>query len=207
MLVKELNLALDISSEILNFLQSEPPTAYREMALSLAHILGECTALLQAFLHVCKVPAKLVPQLGTAMDVKGIQEGAFTIEMAQRDVGPVFTRLKESLGRTEKKELITQHDKKLGLEASILHYRDVKNQHDIRVSAAFVSAFVALKVVPEKVSPIVKGIMNGVKVIDSQNLIKADRSIDSVFRARKTAICSYAQPEQYPLSSRAAHWS
>ena len=142
-LVKESNLALDLSSEILGFLQSEPPTAYHEMALSLARILGECTALLQAFLHDCKVPAKLIPQLGTAIDVNGTQEGAFTIEMAQRVFGPVFMQLKESLGRT-KKELITLHDKRLGPEVSIQHYKDVKNQHDIRVSAAFASAFVAL---------------------------------------------------------------
>ena len=62
----------------------------------------------------------------------------------------------------------------------------------------------ALKVVPEKVSPIVKGIMNGVKVIDPQILFKADHLTDPVFRARKTANCSYVRPGQYPPSSRAA---
>lgn len=166
-LVKESRLALDLSSEILCFLQSEPPTAYHEMALSLARIQAECNALLQSFLHDCKVNPKHVPQLGTAIDVNGTEEGAFTVDMAQKVVGPVFTELKESLGRTKKKELITLHDKRLRLEVSIQHYRDIKNQYDIRVSAAYASAFVALKVVPEKVSPIVKGIMNGVKVSSS----------------------------------------
>lgn len=163
-LVNESRLALDLSTEILNFLQSDPPVAYHEMALSLARILSECNALLQSFLHDCKVPQKLIPQLGTAIDVNGTEEGAFTIDMALTVVGPVFKQLKESLGRTKKKELITLHDKRIRLEASIQHYKDIKNQYDIRVSAAFASAFVALKVVPEKVSPIVKGIMNGVKV-------------------------------------------
>ena len=48
--------------------------------------------------------------------------------------------------------------------ANIERYGDVKAQYDVRVSAAFAAAFVALKATPDKVSPIVKGIMNGIKV-------------------------------------------
>ena len=55
-------------------------------------------------------------------------------------------------------------DRRSRVVAAIHSYNEVKTQHDVRVSAAFAAAFVALRVAPDKVSPIVKGIMNGVKV-------------------------------------------
>lgn len=163
-LVEVSPLAKDLSIEILRWLQAEPPVAYHEMGMVLGRIFSECHSLLQSFIHDCKVPAANIPNLGTTIDVNGTDEEAFSISTALDVVGPVFTRLKESLGRTKKKELISLHEKRIRLESSIQHYNDVKAQHDVRVSAAFAAAYVALGLMPEKVSPIVKGIMNGIKV-------------------------------------------
>ena len=41
---------------------------------------------------------------------------------------------------------------------------EVKAQYDVRVAAAFAAAFIALRGTPDKVSLIVKGIMNSIKV-------------------------------------------
>ena len=125
---------------------------------------SKCLKSTYSFLHDSKVSSSVVPSLGNKLDINGSEDGAFNIGAAKNVVGPVFTRLKESLGRTRKKELISLHEKRVRLEGSIQHYDNIKSQHDVRVSAAFAAAYVAVRNVPDKVSPIVKGIMNSIKV-------------------------------------------
>lgn len=134
------------------------------MALSLARIHGECYTLLQSFSTDCKLPFTAIPSLGSEIDITGEREGCFTIEVGKKAVGPMFDRLKDMLGRTKKRELGIISDRRLKVVSSIDHYLEVKVQHDIRVSAACAAAFVAFKSTPDKVSPIVKGVMNSIKV-------------------------------------------
>ena len=156
--------ALELSVKALEWLQAEPPTAYHEMAIALARIHAECNALLQAFAQDCKIPISLIPYLGTDVDIHGTSPGCFNLEMAQAAVGTKFSELKTSLGRTKKRELAVIGERRKLVVQSIERYITVKAQHDVRVSAAFASAFVAFRSTPDKVSPVVKGIMNGVKV-------------------------------------------
>lgn len=157
-------LAKELSATTLKFLENDPPAAYHEMAYTLARIHGECYNLLQSFAYDCKLPQSAIPSLGNEVDVTGTKPNCFTIKTAQAAVGKEFTKLKDSLGKTKKRELAIIKDKRTKVEGSIERYIEVKAQYDIRVSAAFAAAFVALKATPEKVSPIVKGIMNGIKV-------------------------------------------
>ncbi|TDL27615.1 SNF2 chromatin remodeling protein [Rickenella mellea] len=193
-IVEVSTLASDISQKILSWLQNDTPVAYHEMALSLSRIFIECTNLLQSFVHDCKVPASSLPSLGGAIDITGSQEGCFTINIASAAVGPMFEKLKDSLGRTKKKELAAIQEKRQKVIISIDRYKEIKVQHDIRVSAAFASAFVALKVVPDKVSPIVKGIMNGVK--NEENIDLQTRSASAV--ASFIEFCTQNQLPQPP---------
>lgn len=163
-LLIETPLATDLSNKTLQWLQDDPPAAYHEMAFSLARIHSECYGLLQAFVHDCKVPQSSIPSLGMEIDITGTKEGCFTITTAESAVGPIFTSLKDSLGRTKKRELASLKDKRTKVVSSIERYIEIKVQYDIRVSAAFAAAFVAFKGTPDKVSPIVKGIMNSIKV-------------------------------------------
>ncbi|THH06208.1 hypothetical protein EW145_g4240 [Phellinidium pouzarii] len=195
-LVGTSTLAMDLSKEVLRWLQAEPPVAYHEMALSLGRIFGECSALLQSFVHDCKVPQKSVPSLGSTIDINGTEEGAFSIVTAQDVVGPIFTQLKESLGRTKKKELFALHEKRVRLEANIQHYNEVKSQHDTRVSAAFAAAYVSLKMMPEKVSPIVKGIMNGIKNEENADLQTRSASAVAAFISTCAAMKISQPPEK-----------
>ncbi|KAL4253953.1 TATA-binding protein-associated factor Mot1 [Abortiporus biennis] len=156
-------LAKELSDKTLLWLQGEPPLAYHEMAYSLAKIHGECYHMLQAFCYDCKIAQTSIPSLGTEIDVTGTKPGCFTIHTAHAAVGEMFTKLKDSLGRTKKRELAMIKDKRTKAVASIDLYNETKAQYDIRVSAAFAAAYVALKATPDKVSPIVKGIMNGIK--------------------------------------------
>jgi TATA-binding protein-associated factor len=163
-LLKTSTLAQELATKTLNWLQGKPPPAYHEMAFSLSRIHTDCVSLLQMFSTDCKLPTSSIPFLGSEIDISGTIAGSFTIETAQSAVGQMYTRLKDSLGRTRKKELAVIAEKRNGVLASIERYSEVKAQHDIRVSAAFAAAYVAFKSVPDKVSPVVKGIMNGIKV-------------------------------------------
>jgi TATA-binding protein-associated factor len=163
-LIEQSPLAQELSRKTLTWLQENPPAAYHEMAYTLARIHADCYSLLHSFARDCKLPISLIPQLGTEIDITGTKPGCFAINTAQDAVGPMFTRLKESLGRTKKREISVIGENRQKVVQSIERYYEVKNQHDVRVSAAFAAAFVAFKSTPDKVSPVVKGIMNGIKV-------------------------------------------
>jgi TATA-binding protein-associated factor len=163
-LIETSSLARDMASKALKWLQSDPPNAYHEMLVTLARIHTDCIHLLQLFAQDCKIPISTIPYLGTTIDIHGVDPEAFTIKTAQTAMGSAFTKLKDSLGRTKKREVSALVEKRLQVVASIDRYIELKTQYDIRVSAAFASAFVALKSTPDKVSPVVKGIMNGIKV-------------------------------------------
>jgi TATA-binding protein-associated factor len=164
LLTVKCSLANDLSVMTLGWLQADPPAAYHEMAFSLARIHGECFNLLQSFVTDCKLQSTSIPSLGTDIDITGTNPDCFTIDTGKQAVGPLFDKLKDSLGRTKKRELGIIKDKRLKVVSSIDHYVEIKVQHDVRVSAAFAAAFVAFKNTPDKVSPIVKGIMNSIKV-------------------------------------------
>ncbi|KAH9923909.1 SNF2 chromatin remodeling protein [Epithele typhae] len=171
-------LAADLAQKTLAWLQADPPAAYHEQAFALARIHGECYNLLQSFAYDCKLPQTAIPQLGTEIDVTGTRDGCFTIDTAQQAVGRMFDRLKESLGRTKKREVAIIKDKRLKVVSSIERYIEVKGQYDVRVAAAFAAAFVAFRGTPDKVSPIVKGIMNSIK--NEENLSLQTHSASAV---------------------------
>jgi len=163
-LIEKSPLAQELSTKTLSWLQGNPPAAYHEMAFTLARIHTDSVALLQSFSTDCKLPISSIPFLGSEIDITGTKPRCFTVETAQTAVGTMYTRLKDSLGRTKKRELTVINEKRNKVVASIERYIEVKAQHDVRVSAAFAAAFVAFRSTPEKVSPVVKGIMNGIKV-------------------------------------------
>ncbi|KAG5635827.1 hypothetical protein H0H81_009992 [Sphagnurus paluster] len=163
-------LAQELSAKTLQWLQGRPPPAYHEMTFLLSRIHADCIALLQLFVSDCKLPQSSIPFLGSEIDITGTQPGYFTIETAQNAVGAMYSRLKDSLGRTKKRELSVIGDKRNNVVISIERYLDLKSQHDVRVASAFAAAFVAFQSTPEKVSPVVKGIMNGIKASNEENV-------------------------------------
>ncbi|KAG9318204.1 hypothetical protein JVU11DRAFT_284 [Chiua virens] len=171
-------LAGELSTRALAFLQGSPPTAYHEMAFTLHRIHAECYSLLHCFSSDCKIPISLIPHLGNEIDITGTRPDCFTIDTAHEAVGAMYTKLKESLGRTKKRELAVIAEKRRQVVESIEHYAEVKAQHDTRVSATFAAAFVAFRSTPDKVSPVVKGIMNGIK--NEENLDLQKRSATAV---------------------------
>ncbi|KAH9934987.1 SNF2 chromatin remodeling protein [Fomitopsis serialis] len=149
LLMEKSSLASEISEKTLSWLQAEPPAAVLQ--------------LLQSFAYDCKLPQSSIPVLGTEVDITDTKSGCFTIQTAHAAVGEMFDKLKATGTRIIK-------EKRVKVVASIERYVEVKAQYDIRVSAAFAAAFVAFKGTPDKVSPIVKGIMNSIKNEDNVDL-------------------------------------
>ncbi|KAG2752077.1 hypothetical protein P692DRAFT_20799116 [Suillus brevipes Sb2] len=178
LIIEAFPLAAELSTMCLAWLQSTPPIAYHEMAFTLHRIHSECAALLRCFATDCKIPISLIPHLGDEIDITGTKPNSFTIETAEEAVGPMYMKLKDSLGRTKKRELGVIAEKRQKVVISIEQYSEVKAQHDTRVSAAFAAAFVAFRSTPDKVSPVVKGIMNGIK--NEENLDLQTRSAVAV---------------------------
>jgi hypothetical protein len=190
-LMEASNLAREMSNRTLAWLQAEPPTAYHEMAFALARIHGECTHLLQSFSFDCKVPWTEIPTLGTEIDLTGSKQGAFSLASAEAAVEQDYLKLKERVGKAKKRELAVISEKRKTVLSSIERYKEIKTQHDIRVCAAFAAAFVALKSTPDKVSPIVKGVMNGIKVYPILRFIGVKGL--TFCRTRRTWISKHAQ--------------
>jgi TATA-binding protein-associated factor len=163
-LIEASTLAREMSNRTLAWLQSEPPAAYHEMAFTLARIHGECTNLLHSFAFDGKIPWTEIPTLGTEIDLTGSKEGGFSLASAEAAVERDYAKLRDRLAKAKKRELAVIAEKRKTVISSIERYKEVKTQHDIRVCAAFAAAYVALKDTPDKVSPIVKGVMNGIKV-------------------------------------------
>lgn len=193
-LISSSTLAKEIGQKALTWLQGNSPPAYHEMAYTLGRIHTECIALLQLFNTECKLPMSSIPFLGSEIDITDTRPNCFTIETAQQAVNSHFNRLKDSLGRTKKKELALICEKRGHVVTSIERYLEIKGQYDIRVAAAFAAAFVGFRDMPDKVSPVVKGIMNGIK--SEENIDLQQRSAVAV--ASFIEFCSQHNIKQPP---------
>ncbi|KZV99116.1 hypothetical protein EXIGLDRAFT_258645 [Exidia glandulosa HHB12029] len=156
-------LADDLGKTMLAFLESNSTMSYYELQLPLGILMADCTALMQGFVNQCKVPASKVPQVPQVLDVNGDQPDAFTIATASEIAERTFKQVKDTLGRTKRKELAILEERRRKILAAIEAYGEQKTQHDTRVSAAFAAAVISLRLPPAKLSPIIKGIMNGIK--------------------------------------------
>ena len=157
--------AESLGQTMLAFLDGQTPDFYHEMAYNLNRLLQDCNALLTGFATECKVSNSKIPHISKTIDTTGQGENpdAFTLEKAHQVVGEHFNKLKASLGRTKKKELAILEDRRRTVVAAIAQYESTKTQHDIRVSASFAAAVVALRVQMPKLTPIIKSLTAGVR--------------------------------------------
>jgi TATA-binding protein-associated factor len=119
---------------------------------------------MQTFVNDARVPQSSVPQIGGHMDPTGADPNAFTLDTARAWATTIYDALIKEVPKSRKKDMTALSERRLKIAASIERYVATKSEYDTRVSAAYSAAFIALRSTPDKVSPIVKGIMNGVKV-------------------------------------------
>ena len=157
-------LADEMGKLLLEALQADLPSAYHEMSILLSRIYTDCQGLLNGFTVEAKVAPAKIPVLDNKIDTTGTLEGHFHIETAKHASGPLFDQLKAGLGKTKKREVAKLEESRRKVLATIEQYATVKEQHDTRVAAAIAAASIALQVVPPKLTPLIRSVMNGVKV-------------------------------------------
>lgn len=143
-----------LSPTLFTLLQADPPSTYAEMGLILQRIQSDCQALYAAFATQGKVPADKLPSLGA---VFGIQQA--------HQVAKSFDALVPHLGRGAKKmalPLLEERQRKI--VTSIGYYEATKSKHDRQVFAALGGAVIALRVIPAKLTPVIRSITNSIKV-------------------------------------------
>lgn len=157
-------LADKMVNRFFDYLSAEPPTSYYEMYLNLSVINNNCRGLLDALQRDGKVPPAKLPALPTTIDTNGTIEGAFSIDMAKEIVFKVFEDLRALIPKGRRRELPALEAKQQEIGISIAQYSEIKEQHDARVSAAVAGALIALREMPVKLNPVIRSVMNGVKV-------------------------------------------
>lgn len=135
------------------------------MLLFLGQIYTECQTLLNAFVTEGKVNPEIIPALPPSLVPLDPPVDIFGIETASHIAGPVFDAL---VANVSKKTLKVVHpslkEKQMRVVGSIGFYLSMKDRHDRQVQAAVAGAVISLRTLPAKLNPVIRSIMNGVKV-------------------------------------------
>ncbi|SPO38981.1 related to MOT1 - transcriptional accessory protein [Pseudozyma flocculosa] len=188
-------LALDVSGRLISLLETPPPPTYAEMTVMLQRIQAECQGLYNAFGRDAKLAKAKIPALPTTVDPLGMLVDAFTIETAKHVAQQGFDSLLVQVGsRAKKAALPLLEDRQRKLIAAIGFYQATKDKQDIQVYASTASAVISLKVLPSKLNPVIRSIMNSVKF--EENLDLQTRSARAV--ARFVAFCTSSAAKSNP---------
>lgn len=150
---------------LLRIIETDRPTGYSDLVLYIQRARTHCQQLLNLFRDHGKVSQHKLPVL--AVIVQGEAEAgpsAFSIAAAEKCVEKDYERLKKVMSPGQRliagKQLAEARDAAV---AAISEAREIKKMRDIRVRAGAACALVAMKVLPKKPSPLIKGIMDSVK--------------------------------------------
>lgn len=147
---------------------------YFELVHVLKRIRGECQNLLNAFHTEAKVPIELIPTLPTLVPGEALPEQGplFTIETAADIVGETFEQLMSKIPRGKgRAALITALDERQRrVISSIGYFEDLKLKIEINVYASTAGAVVELGVLPAKLNPVIRSVMNSIKFEENLEL-------------------------------------
>jgi hypothetical protein len=180
-----------LSKSLFSILPADPPSTYAEMAIIIQRLQMDCQGLYAAFGSQGMVPASKVPTLG----------GAFGIQQAHQ-VAKSFDVLVPLIGKAVKATafplLEERHHKIL---MAIGYYEATKAKHDRQVFAAIGGAVIALRVIPAKLTPLIRCITNSIKASSLRSLVGTDTDSMNIHRTRTTSIYKRDPPGPSPPSS------
>ena len=169
----------DLASHLISVLETPAPPTYAEMTVMLQRIQVECQGLYNSFQRDAKVPKAKIPALPTTVDPLGMMVDAFTIDTAKYVAQTGFESLLSQAGSKAKKAALPLlEDRQRKLIAAIGFYQANKERQDTQVFASIAGAVISLKVLPAKLNPVIRSIMNSVKF--EENLDLQTRSARSV---------------------------
>ncbi|WFD29083.1 TATA-binding protein-associated factor mot1 [Malassezia sp. CBS 17886] len=172
--------AARVHAALLAHLDDEAPAAYAEMTVLLNRIHHDCQTLLNLFVRDGRLPRADMPALAAP-------DAGFSVDAARALVETAFVELEARLGakvrQTAARALQEQRSK---VRAGIERYQVTKETEDIHVHSSAAGAVIAWEVLPAKLNPVIRSIMNSVKF--EENVDLQTRSATAV--ARFIALCS-----------------
>jgi TATA-binding protein-associated factor len=149
-------LAERLASSLVAILESPPPAAYTETDLVFDRLFAQCLGLYHTFQQRGKVPPAKIPTL--------VRDG-FTLNRAQKVVTEDFDALVANIGRGLKKGVLPEleeHRKKVITDIGLL--QESKERQDVLLMAAVGAAVIVLGAIPMKLNPLIRSVMNSIKV-------------------------------------------
>ncbi|CAJ2509814.1 Uu.00g057140.m01.CDS01 [Anthostomella pinea] len=170
------------ANELLKIVDSDRPPQYRDLVSFVQRVRSQCQQLINLFRDHGKVAQQKLPSL--AVVVQGEAEAgptAFSLANADKCVSDDFDRLKKAMAPAQRLISIQQLNeaRQVALTA-IDEAKSIKDSRDVRIKAAAACALIAMKTLPKKPSPLVKGIMDSIKLEDNQQL--QGRSAETIAR-------------------------
>lgn len=161
-------LADELSKVIVSVLVADPPACYHETLYVLDQLCRMCNSLVISFLQDSKFSATNpgLPQMASL----GSEAGSFTLVHARSTVD-WLDNLHNLFQKPKKKKDVTRiDDSKRSIRELIHVFEEMKSAEDSQVAAAFASAAIALKAIPPKLTPLIKGVMNSIKTEEIEDL-------------------------------------
>ena len=152
--------------------EQERPSSYNDLVPYVQRTRTQCLQLMHLFRDHGKVSQGKLPTLPVI--VQGQPDAgpsAFSIAIAEKCVGDDFERLKRIMPPGQR--LIASQQLSEAREVAVAAIEDaktIKEARDIRVKAGAACAMVAMKLLPKKPSPLIRGVMDSVKTEESQQL-------------------------------------
>ncbi|KAI2639821.1 hypothetical protein GGS26DRAFT_587270 [Hypomontagnella submonticulosa] len=170
------------TDELQKIIDYDRPAHYRDLVSYVQRVRSQCQTLMHTFRDVGKVPQGKLPTLPVV--VQGEAEagpGAFSLATADKCVNEDYERLKKAMAPAQR--LITSgslSDIRAATITAIEDAKTIKETRDVRIKAAAACALIAMKVLPKKPSPLIKAIMDSIKLEENQQL--QTRSADTIGR-------------------------
>lgn len=169
----------DLSRRLISVLETPAPPTYAEMTVMLQRLQVESQGLYNSFQRDAKVPKAKIPALPTTVDPLGMMVDAFTIDTAKHVAQNGFEALLAlAPSKAKKAALPLLEDRQRKLIAAIGFYQANKERQDTQVFASIAGAVISLKMLPAKLNPVIRSVMNSVKF--EENLDLQTRSARSV---------------------------
>ncbi|KAK8854899.1 hypothetical protein IAR55_003638 [Kwoniella newhampshirensis] len=163
--------AKSLSVILIERIESSAPPTYHEMSVILQQIHAECHALLNAFAVEGKVAKDRIPSLPKRVDPLSTSSDVFSLATAQLAVGAQFNALSGLLSKTATKTALPSlKDRQRKVMGSIGYFSVMKERYDVQVMAGISGALVAMKVMPAKLGPVIKSLMDAVKKEENEIL-------------------------------------
>lgn len=155
----------DLATTLLGHFERPLPPTYSEMTSLLRKVHGECHALLTSFALEGKVSKDRIPTLPAKIDPLGHTSDTFSLNTAQTTVTKHFDALAGLLSKHATKHVLPNlKERRNKVMVSIGRYGVMKERYDVQIMAGIGAALVGLRVLPAKIGPVVKAIMDSVKV-------------------------------------------